>query len=132
MKMPYLMDVEEASVYGKRKFVNTKGHTECVEFVRQVTNAPQTSLWIRGRLVKSIKPGELARGTAIATFDDHSKYPTDSSGRHAAIYLSHDSRGIVVLDQWNSQGEVLQRVIRFHRPSGTKRSNDGDSFYVIE
>lgn len=130
--MPYLMSVEEASVFGKRKFVNSKGHTECVEFVRQVTQAPGTSRWVRGRLVKSFKPGGLIRGTAIATFDEHSKYPTDGSGRHAAIYLSQDSYGIVVLDQWNSQGEVLQRTIRFQRPPGTKRSNDGDTFYVIE
>ena len=75
--MPYLLNVEENSVYGKKKFVNAKDHTECVEFIRQATSAPETSKWTRGRLVKSFKSGELKRGTAIATFDDNGKYPTD-------------------------------------------------------
>jgi hypothetical protein len=128
----YLLNIEENSVYGKNKFTNEKGNTECVEFVRQATDAGGTPKWIRGRSVKSFKAGELARGTAIATFDDQGKYPTDALGKHAAIYLSHKSEGIEVLDQWNAQGEVLKRTIRFHRPPGTKRSNDGDTFYVIE
>lgn len=130
--MPYALKVDETSVYGKEKFANAKGNTECVEFVRQTTDAPETSKWVRGRLVKSFKAGELTKGTAIATFDDNGKYPTDGLGRHAAIYLSHDNKGIQVLDQWNSQKEVLKRTIWFQRPAGTKRSNDGDTFYVIE
>ena len=82
--------------------------------------------------MKSFKSGDLASGTAIATFDDKGKYPTDGLGRHGAIYLSHNNEGIEVLDQWKAQGEVLKRTIRFNRPEGTKRSNDGDTFYVIE
>jgi hypothetical protein len=130
--MAYVMSIEGSETGGKKKFVNEKGNTECVEFVRQVTDAPGTPKWVRGRLVKGLKAGELARGTAIATFDDNGKYPTDSLGRHAAIYLSHDNEGITVLDQWNAQGEVLRRVIRFNRTEGTRRSNNGDVFYVIE
>jgi len=130
--MPYLLKIDEASALGKDKFVNAKGNTECAEFVQQATGAPVTTKWTRGRLVKSFKSGELARGTAIATFDDKGNYPTDQLGRHAAIYLSHTNDGILVLDQWNAQHEVLERMIRFHRPAGTKRSNDGDTFYVIE
>ena len=130
--MSYVLTIPETSMYGKRKFANTKGKTECVEFIRQATDAPETRKWIRGRSVKSFKSGELARGTAIATFDNKGKYPTDALGRHAAIYLSHSNEGLEVLDQWNSQGEVLKRIIRFNRPKGTKRSNDGDTFYVIE
>lgn len=130
--MPYLLNIEEKSVFGKKKFANIKGNTECVEFIRQATDAPETKKWVRGRLVKSYKAGELTRGTAIATFDEKGHYPTDTLGRHAAIYLSHNNEGIEVLDQWNSQGEVLKRTIRFNRPPKTKRSNDGDTFYVIE
>lgn len=130
--MPYTLQIDQNSVYGKGKFVNAKGHTECVEFVRQATSAPQTSKWVRGRLVKSLKPGELAPGTAIATFDDHGKYPTDNLGRHAAIYLGTTDKGIEVLDQWNRQGEVKKRVIPFHPKPGTSRSDDADTFYVIE
>jgi hypothetical protein len=53
-------------------------------------------------------------------------------GQACAIYLNHDAIGIRVLDQWRDQGEVTERTIRFNRPKGTRRSNDGDSFYVIE
>lgn len=130
--MSYLLQIKEDEVYGKGRFANKKGNTECVEFIRQATGAPETAKWVRGRQVKSFKSGELAKGTAIATFDGNGKYPTDTLGKHAAIYLSHDQQGITVLDQWNAQGEVKKRIIRFHRPEGTSRSNDGDTFYVIK
>ncbi len=130
--MPYALKMPENEVFGKGKFVNLKSHTECVEFVRQATGAPATPLWKPGIKVAGAKPGQIARGTAIATFDDKGKYPTDTLGHHAAIYLRQDANGITVLDQWNSQGEVKQRTISFNRPKGTKRSNDGETFYVIQ
>lgn len=119
-------------MFGAGKFVNGKGHTECVEFVRQATGAPQTSMWKPGKKISDAKPGEIPRGTAIATFDSKGKYPTDGLGKHAAIYLDHNAQRILVLDQWNDQGEVKQRPIWFNRHKGTKRSNDADAFYVIE
>jgi hypothetical protein len=82
--------------------------------------------------VSEAKAGEIPRGTAIATFDADGKYPTDALGKHAAVYLSHAATGILVLDQWNDQKEVKQRTIWFNRPKGTRRSNDADTFYVIE
>lgn len=112
--------------------MNTKGHTECVEFVRQATGAPPTYLWKRGKKVSTAFHCEIPRGTAIATFDAEGKYPIDANGKHAAIYLEHNAVGILVLDQWNDQGQVKQRRILFQRPKGTRRSNDGDTFYVIE
>jgi hypothetical protein len=130
--MAYTLTIDETSVFGKGKFKNVKGNTECVVFVQKATGVPETPKWTRGRRVKSFKQDELARGTAIATFDEKGKYPTDKLGKHAAVYLSHDNKGIQVLDQWNDLGEVKQRLIRFNRPAGTKRSNDGDTFYVIE
>jgi hypothetical protein len=130
--MPYKLKIAEKDVYGKGKFQNEKGNTECVEFVRQATGAPATTLWKRGLKVADAKAGEILRGTAIATFDDNKRYPTDNLGQHAAIYLSHDSDAIQVLDQWRSQGEVKRRPIRFNVPKGTRRSNDANTFYVIE
>lgn len=130
--MPFKLLIDENTVFGKRKYLNAKGNTECVEFVRMVTSAPHTLKWLRGRQVKSFKEGELIRGTAIATFDDKGRYPTDKLGMHAAIYLSHTNEGIQVLDQWTRQGEVKPRMIRFNRPDGTSRSDDGDTFYVVE
>jgi hypothetical protein len=130
--MSFRLKINEADVSGAGKFENAKGHTECVEFVRQATGAPPTIAWKQGVRVEGAALGSIPRGTAIATFDDKGNYPHDTLGRHAAVYLSQDARGIVVLDQWNAQGEVKQRLIPFHRPAGTKRSNDGSAFYVIE
>lgn len=131
--MAHKMAVAEKDVLGKGKYKNEKGNTECVAFVQAVTDVPiRTENWSKGTQVMTAKAGSIERGTAIATFDDAGKYPTDDLGRHAAIYLSHDKTGIQVLDQWNAQGEVLQRIIRAGRPAGTRRSNDADWFYVIQ
>jgi hypothetical protein len=130
--MSYRLKLEEKDVLGKGKFVNVAGKTECVEFVRQATGAPSTAAWQKGLKVSEAKPGDILRGTAIATFDENGKYPTDSKGKHAAIYLSHTKALIQVLDQWADQGEVKPRPIRFNRPKGTRRSNDADTFYVID
>jgi hypothetical protein len=130
--MSYKLKVAEKDIFGKSKYVSSQGKTECVEFVRQSTGAPQTLMWKKGKKVSDAKIGEIARGTAIATFDANGKYPTDALGKHAAIYLEHNAQRILVLDQWNDQGEVKQRLIWFSRPKGTRRSNDADTFYVIE
>jgi hypothetical protein len=130
--MSYRLTISEKDVFGAEKFVNAKGNTECAEFVQKATGAPATPFWTNGLKVSEAKPLDIPRGTAIATFDSNGQYPTDTLGKHAAIYLEHNNERILVLDQWNDQGEVLQRPIRFHRPKGTKRSNDADTFYVIE
>ena len=130
--MAFKLQVAKSDVLGVGKYKNAKGNTECVEFVRQVTGAPETALWTKGKKVSEATAGEIPEGTAIATFDDEGRYPTDAAGRHAAVYLSHDATGIRVLDQWNNQGEVKERTIRFNRPKGTRRSNDADTFYVVE
>jgi hypothetical protein len=130
--MPYRLKIAERDVFGKGKFKNQSGKTECVDFVRHATLAPPTTSWRRGIRVGDAWSGQIQRGTAIATFDDTSKYPSDGFGKHAAIYLSHTKDSIQVLDQWDDQGEVRQRSIWFHRPKGTRRSNDADAFFVIE
>lgn len=129
--MSYKLKVKESAVSGKKKYVNAKGNTECVVFVQQAAGAPVTTKWARGIQVKAASSTKIPRGTAIATFDSKGRYPTDSFGMHAAIYLSHDKDRILVLDQWNSQGEVKQRPIWFNRPK-SPRSNNGDTFYIIE
>ena len=131
--MTHIMEVSEDSVTGKGKYKNAKGNTECVVFVQAVTDVPnQTANWVKSIYVMDAKADAIKRGTAIATFDEGGKYPTDELGKHAAIYLSHSAAGIKVLDQWNAQGEVLPRLIRAGRPAGTKRSNDAAWFYVID
>jgi len=130
--MSYKQKFSWKDVFRKPKYVSPEGKTECVEFVRQSTGAPQTLMWKKGKKVSDAKFGEITRGTAIATFDANGKYPTDALGKHAAIYVNHNTQRIFVLDQWSKQGEVKQRPIWFNRPKGTKRSNDADAFYVIE
>ena len=127
--MAYIATGSEKDYVGK-PYKNAKGNTECVVFVQQVSRAPLTTDWKKGKHVKDAKPGDIPVGTAIATFDDSDKYPTDDKGKHAAIYLSHTAVGITVLDQWASQGMVKKRTITYKQNG--KRSNDGDTFYVID
>ena len=129
--MPYKLKISEKDAFGKGKFKNAKGNTECVEFVRQAAGAQPTIAWKQGTLIMGALPGTIRRGTVIATFDDKGRYPIDGQGKHAAIYLSHDLIGIRVLDQWNKQGEVLERIIYFNKPS-ISRSDAGKTFYVVE
>ncbi|MFN8344188.1 MAG: BPSL0067 family protein [Spirosomataceae bacterium] len=124
---------DELNVYEENEgYSNSKGNHECVVFVQGVTQVPATVYWTKGKKVQDAKEGEILRGTAIATFDENDKYPTDSKGRHAAIYVRHNHDYILVYDQWNKQGMVKKRKIRFNVKDGTSRSNDGKTFYVIE
>lgn len=103
------------------------GTGQCVAFVQECTNAPNTSLWKEG---KKVKGAILDKGTAIATFVD-GKYPNNSTGNHAAIYVEQEAAGIWVYDQWVKQGMVKKRLIRFKGGVGSP-SNDGDAFSVID
>jgi hypothetical protein len=105
------------------------GH--CVDFVKAAAGVPRTTAWQEGAAVRG-NP-QIARGTAIATFESDGSY-TSESGNHAAIYLYQDDRGIWVYDQWRGQ-PVHKRLIRFEGGSGGKwgsKSNDGRRFAVIE
>lgn len=105
------------------------GNGECVTFVQQAAGAPVTATWKQGAAVRGNL--SLAKGTAIATFDTNGKYANLKTGNHAAIYVSQDTLGLFVYDQWRSQGKVLKRHIRFNGGKGSA-SNDGDAFSVID
>jgi hypothetical protein len=108
-------------------FVNAKLNHECVEFVRQTTGAPSTPNWRPG--VKVRGNASVPAGAAIANFNG------DSYLSHAAIYLDQNEAGIWVLDQWNAQGYVAKRKIRFptgKEKSPVKDSNNGDLYYLID
>ncbi|MDB5247038.1 MAG: uncharacterized protein JWQ40_1432 [Segetibacter sp.] len=139
--MSFKISEPESAVFTPKKYVDEAGNTECAVFIRKAAKAPLVSLWRKGKKVLDAKFGEIPRGTAIATFDDFGKYPTDSKGKHAAIYLSHnpETKTIDVLDQWNGLGKVDKRTIRFWKNKNEmvngrpyRRSNDSDTFYVIE
>lgn len=120
--MPYIAS-------GAEGYENTKvDNGQCVRYVQVAAKAPATTQWVQGVKVRGAQ--NISKGTAIATFVD-GQYPNNSTGNHAAIYLSQDADGILVLDQWVSQGKVKKRKIRFKGGSGSP-SNDGDTFYVVE
>ncbi|WP_434623590.1 BPSL0067 family protein [Azospirillum sp. B2RO_4] len=73
------------------------GSGQCVALVQKATGAPPTSQWIKGPDVWG--NATIPVGTAIATFIN-GKYPSMSSGNHAAIYMGQDKDGIHVIDQW--------------------------------
>ncbi len=65
---------------------------QCVALVQAFTDAPRTSKWkqgisVRGKLL-------LAKGTAIATFED-GVYKSRPHGNHAALHLSHEAPSAV-------------------------------------
>lgn len=108
------------------------GDGQCVAFVRTASHAPQTTIWQRGELVKTAN--NIAVGTVIATFDDNGRYGSRKDGTsHTAIFLRKSSIGIVVLDQWITNGvrqPVHERTIRFGNVAG-KKINNGDKYYVV-
>lgn len=97
---------------------------QCVSYVKVLCpTLPQTSAWVPGDLVKTSTT--IAGGTIIANFDSTKKYMG-----HAAVYVSKDSTGINVYDQWvTGTGKAVgPRKIRY---GGTGSSNNGDLFYAV-
>lgn len=110
------------------------GSGQCVDYVRAATKAPPSASWRRGRPVANAT--DLAYGTAIATFDEDGRYGSRKDGScHAAIFLRlQPGIGIVVLDQWVTEGKpqpTHQRTIRFGSKFGSK-VNHAEAYYVIE
>ena len=77
----------------------------------------------------------VVQGTVIATFDDSGQYGNRKDGTsHTAILTRKNPIGIVVLDQWITNGikqPLHERMIRFGNSSG-KKINNGDEYYVVE
>lgn len=131
--MPFIIDVDKVQLNVEDAYKNKKGNTECVAFVQMAPlkskgYVPVTSEWRKGLYVKEAKSDEIAKGTVIATFDENGKYPTER--RHAAVYISHNDKGITVYDQWNSQKKVLQRVLPYRE--GERAVDNGNYYWVVE
>ncbi len=105
------------------------GTGQCVALVQAASGAPLTSFWRKG---PKIKPGskKIPSGTAIATFNSKDLYANQATGNHAAIFVSVDANGIVVVDQWASLKAPARRTLKFRGGKGSA-SNDGDQFSVI-
>ena len=97
---------------------------QCVSYVKRACPSLRaTASWRKGNAVKGLST--LARGTAIATFDSNNRYLG-----HAAIYVSQNTAGLQVWDQWVGHA-VAPRMVSFRGGHGNA-VNDGDQYYVIE
>lgn len=102
---------------------------QCVAFVKVAAKAPHTAAWRRGARVRG--NAAVHPGTAIATFDANGAYGNHTDGSsHAAIFVSQDTNGLTVLDQFvfPRTKSVGQRTLAFGH--GTP-ANNGDDFFVI-
>ncbi len=133
--MPHILKPDAGKTledtYVGKAYRNEKGNTECVEFVKQTLAAPPTALWKEGDKVQKGDKSILT-GTAIATFVGGTYPQTGTSGKHAAIYIDQDGSGIIVLDQWRTQGSVQRRTIRWDPSDPKNLSNNGKAFSIIE
>lgn len=127
---------------------------ESKQFVSLVKNAMEkkgtdgtqakTENW-KGSKTKVIESlSKLKPGTLIATFEN-GKYPSKSTGNHAAIYLESDQTSITVLEQYSSSSGVQIRTIRKKdfdchldldysnkENKAKKPSNNADCYFPIE
>lgn len=103
---------------------------QCVSLIKKFTGAPPTSQWKKGPPVRG--NSALRIGTAIATFIND-RYPSYSTGNHAAFYCGQDASGIWVVDQSSRLQKIQKRKILFRgNTGGNERVNDGDAYSVIE
>lgn len=122
--MPYI---------AKNGFANTNksvGDGQCVKLVKALTGAPASSLWKEGaKLTDALAAGNLAEGTAIATFVK-GRYQNLPHGNHAAIFVRSVPGGIEVFDQWHKHNPEL-RTIMFGRP-GSGIAQRPELYSVVE
>lgn len=114
---------------GSTSYPNEKGNFECVALVQKTAGVPNTATWKQGKKVLDCLAGEIQTGTVISTFDENGKYPLTE--RHAAIYESHDSSGIKVVDQWNNQAMAKRRRIRL-KNLPARNINDAKWYYIVQ
>lgn len=64
------------------------------------------------------------------------RYPSNSHGNHAVLYMGQVSDGIYIMDQWRSKAKIGKRFIRRKGKDAQGRfvdpSNNADAFFVIE
>ncbi len=121
-----------SDVVALRDSTTIYGDGSCVLLVQDSTVAgvPHHSLWRQGPRVKG--NSAIPAGAAIASGWENGLYPSSKHHNHAAIYLSSNTAGLVVIDQWPGIDLKLFRphTLRFGNMHNYP-SNNGDVFYVI-
>jgi hypothetical protein len=95
-----------------------------------------TDYWIDGGPVTYRGRAPAVKlGTAIATFNKFGRYDGNPHGNHVAFYLSHNSDGLLVMEQYASAPSIQQRRLPFlgKNRDGTyiNPSNNGSAFSVL-
>lgn len=123
---PYVRSLEGQPLVGKG---------DCVELIKELVPGLMglpTSMWRQGARV--LDTSGLRAGVAIATFVD-GRYPRNTSGQHAALFLAYSGSAIWVVDQWKDdprKPNVSRRLIYPKPPRAGRLSNSAGAFYVIE
>jgi hypothetical protein len=105
---------------------------QCVGLVKYYSSCGGTGAWQEGDLV-SDSP-KLARGTAIATFDEKGHYRSNASGNHACFFIEFmpSNQGITVLEQHVKPDPTkIQTRNIIYRGNKGDPSNDADAYSVI-
>ncbi|MGL4439228.1 MAG: BPSL0067 family protein [Bosea sp. (in: a-proteobacteria)] len=112
------------------------GSKQCVALLQHYGKLPQTSKWNAGATVFGDQ--NIQKGTAIATFVD-GKYKSLPTGNHAAFYVSQDTKGVWIMDQWSSDAAKPKVSMRHIKPKGSNSggtfidpSNNADAYSIIE
>lgn len=105
----------------------------CAGLVMHYTRVGRAAKWKKGEAVRG--NATIRKGTAIATFVN-GVYPNLPTGNHAALYVSQDSTGIWVVDQWEDLEKPHKRHMKFQGTNSdggyVDPSNNGDAFSIIE
>jgi hypothetical protein len=112
------------------------GSKQCVALVQHYAGAPNTAMWTEGE--KALDAAALQKGTVIATFVD-GKYKSLATGNHAGFFVSKDSAGLWIMDQWKSDSQKPRVSKRYLRRKGfagngaaLDPSNNADAYSVVE
>ncbi len=88
-------DITNLMVNGKPVAYFGESHW-CVALVKNFAKLPDSPQWSQGQQVWG---NNLPPGTAIATFDQNGRYPSEI-GWNSAILIRYTSNGIWIYDQW--------------------------------
>ncbi|MCB2261467.1 MAG: BPSL0067 family protein [Candidatus Thiosymbion ectosymbiont of Robbea hypermnestra] len=125
-------------VYSKVKELERKAKVSnkaCAGLVQWYTKVGLTKNWRQGIVVKG-NGKKIKTGTVVATFVD-GFYPNKSHGNHAAFYISQNSKGVLVMDQWKgpSKPTISSRRMMFKARNADGMfidpSNNGTALSVV-
>jgi hypothetical protein len=111
------------------------GTKQCVALVLYYTKTQNNTAWEQGGAV--IGNDKIEKGTAVATFVN-GKYLNNKTGNHAGFYMSQDSNGFTIMDQWfddvkkpKVSSRYLSRRGKNSDGSFVNPSNNADAFSIV-